>query len=115
MSIINGAHNIIYSKDEAADIAFFRDVLQLKNVDAGHGWFIFALPPSELAFHPSPENNKHELFLTCDDIEAFILEMAKHKILCSPVQNQRWGSVTYLTLPGGGSLGIYQPSHARPF
>ena len=33
--------------------SFFRDVLQLQHVDVGGGWLIFALPPSEIAVHPS--------------------------------------------------------------
>jgi len=112
--MITGTHTIIYSKDAEADLAFFRDILKLTNVDLGHGWLIFGLPPSELAVHPSPDNDKHELYLICDDIEAFVHEMAKHKIICSPVQNRGWGLLTTLTLPGGGSLGVYQPRHARP-
>jgi hypothetical protein len=30
------------------------------------------------------------------------------------VQNQGWGMLTQVSLPGGGKLGIYQPRHARP-
>jgi len=45
--MISGAHFVIFSKDPEADRAFFRDVLGLSSVDAGHGWLIFALPPSE--------------------------------------------------------------------
>ncbi len=51
--MITGAHSIIYSKDPDADRAFFRDVLQLPAVDVGGGWLIFALPPAEVALHPS--------------------------------------------------------------
>ncbi|HEY2463278.1 MAG TPA: hypothetical protein VGI32_04415 [Steroidobacteraceae bacterium] len=40
--MIFGAHVVLYSKDAAADRAFFRDVLGLKSIDAGHGWLIFA-------------------------------------------------------------------------
>jgi hypothetical protein len=36
--MINGAHSIIYSKNAEADRAFFRDVLNFANVDAGGGW-----------------------------------------------------------------------------
>ena len=43
---------IVYSKDAEADRTFFRDVLGLASVDAGHGWLIFALPPAEVAFIP---------------------------------------------------------------
>jgi catechol 2,3-dioxygenase-like lactoylglutathione lyase family enzyme len=63
--MIHGAHIIIYSKDSEADRAFFRDVLNYKAVDAGHGWLIFALPPAEVAVHPSDENDVHELLRRC--------------------------------------------------
>ena len=112
--MIHGAHVILYSKDPEADRAFFRDVLQYEWVDAGHGWLIFALPPAELAVHPSEENGAHELFLMCDDIQALIAEMKTKKVECSPIDEQRWGSITRVTLPGGGKLGIYQPKHASP-
>jgi len=109
-----GAHSIIYSKNPEADRAFFRDVLQLPNVDVGHGWLIFGLPPSEIAVHPADDNNRHELYLMCDDVEAFIAKMKAANIACGPVQNQGWGLLTQVTLPGGGALGVYQPRHPRP-
>ena len=58
--MINGAHVVVYSKDAEADKAFLRDVLDLRSVDAGHGWLIFGLPPAEVAVHPSDENDRHE-------------------------------------------------------
>ncbi|GHM99133.1 hypothetical protein WSM22_06230 [Cytophagales bacterium WSM2-2] len=112
--MINGVHLIIYSKDAEADKVFFRDVLKLNNVDVGRGWLIFALPPSELAVHPSEGNEQQEIYLMCEDIDVFISEMAKQKIKCSEVQDQRWGKLVQLTLPGGGKLGVYEPKHARP-
>ena len=112
--MIHGAHVIIYSKDADADRAFFRDVLKYQSVDAGHGWLIFALPPSEVAVHPSDQNDTHELFLMCDDVHALIAELKRKKVKCSPVEEQRWGSITRLALPGGGTLGVYQPKHPSP-
>ena len=112
--MIHGAHVIIYSKDAEADRAFFRDVLKYESVDAGHGWLIFALPPSEVAVHPSDENNAHELFLMCDDVHALIAEMKEKNVKCSSVEEQRWGSITRLALPGGATLGVYQPKHPSP-
>ncbi|MCW2549253.1 MAG: hypothetical protein JWN96_3713, partial [Mycobacterium sp.] len=50
---ISGAHVVVNSTDAEADRAFFRDVLRYPNVDAGHGWLIFKLPPAEVAVHPS--------------------------------------------------------------
>lgn len=112
--MINGAHVIIYSTDTDADRAFFRDVLKYPFADAGHGWLIFALPPAELALHPADENNVHELYLMCDDIQALIAELTEKGVECSPISEQRWGSIIQLTLPGGGKLGVYQPKHPSP-
>ena len=112
--MINGAHVIIYSTDAEADRTFFRDILKFPHVDVGHGWLIFALPTSEVAVHPSQTNDVHEFYLMCADVEALIQELNGHGVACSPVQNQGWGQVTHVTLPGGGKLGIYQPRHARP-
>lgn len=112
--MITGVHTIIYSKDAEADKAFFRDVFKLTNVDVGHGWLIFGLPPSELAVHPSTGSEHHEIYLMCDDINAFVQQMAEYKMICSEIQDQGWGLLVELTLPGGGKLGVYQPRHARP-
>ena len=112
--MIIGAHSIIYSTNPDADRAFLRDVLKLNHVDVGGGWLIFGLPPAEVAIHPADENDVHEFYLMCDDVQALITEMQKHDIPCSPVHEQDWGLLTQVTLPGGGKLGIYQPRHARP-
>jgi len=112
--MLTGAHSIIYSKNPEADRAFLRDVLGLPNVDVGHGWLIFGLPPSEVAVHPADENTRHELYLMCDDVEAFVAAMTAENIACGPIRDQGWGVLTEVTLPGGGKLGVYQPRHARP-
>lgn len=87
---------------------------RVSSVDVGHGWLIFGLPPSEMAVHPSDRNDLHEFYLMCDDVEAFVLEMARHGATCEAVQDQGWGRLTRVALPGGGKLGVYQPRHARP-
>jgi hypothetical protein len=112
--MIIGAHSIIYSQKPEADRAFLRDVLAMPNIDVGGGWLIFDLPPAEVAVHPSDANDVHEFYLMCDDVEAFLADMNGRGIDCSPVQDQGWGRLTQVTLPGGGKLGVYQPRHARP-
>ena len=109
--MISGAHIILYSKDAAADREFIRDVLGFSSVDAGHGWLIFALPPGEAAVHPAEENGHHELYLICDDLAAEIAALRRKGVRCSAVSEERWGSVTRISLPGGGDLGLYQPKH----
>jgi catechol 2,3-dioxygenase-like lactoylglutathione lyase family enzyme len=112
--LINGAHVVIYSKDAEADRAFFRDVLKLSSVDAGHGWLIFAMPPAELAFHDAENNDRHELYLMCDDIGATLKDLQSKNVEVSEVNEQRWGKLATFTLPGGGKIGIYEPKHASP-
>ncbi|MGA9670456.1 MAG: VOC family protein [Terracidiphilus sp.] len=113
--MIFGAHVVVYSNDAEADRAFFRDTLDLASVDAGLGWLIFALPPSEIAVHPaekpSPENGRHRLYLMCDDLQAEIKTLEKKGVPCSQVQEARWGSITGFQLPGGSKVGLYQPKH----
>jgi catechol 2,3-dioxygenase-like lactoylglutathione lyase family enzyme len=109
--MIFGAHIIIYSQDADADRAFFRDVLKFPSVDAGHGWLIFNLPGAEAAFHPAEANGKHELYLICDDLPSEMDELREKGVVCSPVQEERWGSLTTIKLPGGGTVGLYQPKH----
>ncbi len=119
--MIRGAHFLIYSKDPEADRAFFRDVLQLRSVDLGHNWLIFVLPPSELAVHPADSNfvqkhAEHELlgsilYLMCDDLDKTIEWLKAKNVICSPVEEARWGAFTIIHLPSGGEIGLYQPSH----
>jgi catechol 2,3-dioxygenase-like lactoylglutathione lyase family enzyme len=109
--MISGAHVIVYSKNAEADRAFFRDVLEFKSVDAGHGWLIFALPPGEAAIHPSSESSGHELYFMCDDLKAEMASLAEKGVECTKVEEARWGSITKMRLPGGGEVGLYQPRH----
>lgn len=113
--MISGAHTVIYSADADRTRAFFRDVLGLDSVDAGHGWLIFALPPAELAVHPEKKGGRHELYLMCDDI-ARTVEQLKNKgvELTQPVTDQGWGLLARFQLPGAGEMGLYQPRHAQP-
>src|ERR1700737_3257620 len=109
--MISGAHVVVYSKNAEADRAFFRDVLGFKFVDADQGWLIFALPPAEAAFHPSAENDVHELYFRCDDLKTEMASLAKKGVQCSEVEEAAWGTMTRMRLPGGGEVGLYQPKH----
>ena len=114
MTMIIGAHSIIYSTKPELDRALLRDVFKLPHVDVGGGWLIFGLPPAEVAVHPSEKNDVHEFYLMTDNVEAFVAAMRKHGVECGPVHDEGWGILTELTLPGGGKLGVYEPRHARP-
>ena len=110
---ITGAHVVLYSKDAEADRRFFRDVLKLRHVDAGDGWLIFALPPTEAAFHPVKTRGRpsHELYLTCDDLEETLDSLRRRKVKCRILGEQSWGNVAVITLPSGAELGVYEPKH----
>lgn len=109
--MITGAHIIVYSKDSDADRVFFRDVLKFHSVDAGQNWLIFALPPAEVAFHPSKHNDLHELYFMCDDLKATMQSLQENHVKCGAVREERWGTLTTISLPGGGKIGLYQPKH----
>ena len=81
--MINGAHVILYSKDADADRAFLKDVLGFRHVDAGHGWLIFALPEAEAAVHPADGQEKHELYLMTDDLDAEIARLEALGVSCA--------------------------------
>ena len=118
--MINGTHVLLYTANPDADRAFFRDVLELRAVDAGGGWLIFAMPPAELALHPSESAGTQppveamagaHIYLMCDDVRATVKELAAKKVRCSELQVERWGIRTAIPLPGGGAIGLYQPTH----
>jgi len=119
--MIHGAHILLYSSDAEADRAFLRDVLGFQNVDAGHGWLIFALPPAEVAVHPDEDAGAQpraehgllhsDLYLLCDDLQEQIQALAAKGVDCTAVSEERWGIRTTIKLPSGGEIGLYQPKH----
>ena len=110
--MINGAHAMIFSRETEAVRAFLRDTLEFPSVDAGGGWLIFALPPAELAAHPTEGDLHHELYLMCDEIQTTVEELtAKGVEFTGPVNDEGFGLVTAIKLPGGGELGLYEPRH----
>jgi catechol 2,3-dioxygenase-like lactoylglutathione lyase family enzyme len=113
--MITGVHAIIFARDPEQVRLFMRDILGFPSVDAGGGWEIFALPPAELAAHPTDEAAHHKLFLMCDDIHATVTELkAKGVEFTAEIAEERFGLITSLTLPGGDELAIYEPRHASP-
>jgi hypothetical protein len=113
--MITGVHAVIFTTDAERDRVFFRDVLEFPSVDAGGGWLIFGLPPTELAAHPAEDGGQHELYLMCDDINATVAELkGKGVDVALPISDEGFGPLTAIRLPGGGELGLYQPRHPSP-
>jgi hypothetical protein len=100
---------------------FFRDVLELRTVDAGGGWLIFGLPPAEVGIHPCEttfvqQHADHALlgavlYLMCDDLRACVDKLAAKNVKCSEITEADWGVKTTIPLPSGGEIGLYQPLH----
>jgi predicted enzyme related to lactoylglutathione lyase len=89
-------------------------VLGYPHVDAGHGWLIFALPPAELAVHPTGDAPSHQLWFMCDDLAATLEPLTAHGVeTVEPVSEQRWGVTTTIRLPGGSEIGLYEPRHPK--
>ena len=112
--MISGAHVMIFTRDADADRAFLRDVLEIACIDSGGGWLIFKLPPAELGVHGGENNDFHQLYLMCDDLDAAIAGLAAKDVNCGEPIQASWGRATSVPLPGGGKIGLYQASHARP-
>ena len=114
---INGMHALIYAEDaEAALWSSGAHAPELPNVEAGHGWLIFRLPPAELGIHPvMPDeawSGSHELSLMVYDIEATVAELTKKGVqFTSPIEDQGYGRVTTMRVPGGAELAVYEPRH----
>jgi catechol 2,3-dioxygenase-like lactoylglutathione lyase family enzyme len=123
--MISSSHAIIYAEDAEKARAFFRDVLEFPFVDAHDGWLIFKLPPAELGIHPAgavgdpasgAPSGHHELYFMCDNVEETVADLtAKGVEFTSPVENQGFGLLTRLRVPGAGEIGLYQPRHATAF
>ena len=119
--MITGAHFLFYSTDADADRTFVRDVLELRAVDAGGGWLIFAMPPAEAAVHPSTDRFVQEhagtamlgavLYFMCDDLGSTIAWLQSKDVRCAPIEGASWGRYTTFALPSGAALGLYQPTH----
>jgi len=117
--MITAVHTLVYADDPEAARAFFRDVIGWPHVDAHGGWLIFKLPPAELGIHPSGEGSPgghHELFLMCDDIDRTVEALAAKGVeFSAPISTARFGRLTRIRIPGGGEIGLYQPSHATAY
>jgi hypothetical protein len=111
--MITGAHVMIFSRDEAADRRFIQDVLGLYGFDAGGGWLIFALPRAELGVH-NGANDVHQVYFICEDLDAALEALEGHGVTPSAPVSASWGRSIKVPLPGGGTIGLYEATHARP-
>ena len=112
--MLTGVHALMYSPKADEVRNFLRDALALPSVDAGRGWLIFALPPAELAVHPTEDGGTAAtgLYLICDGLDSTMDELrGRGAEFTSPPTERSWGRVTAIRLPDGSELGLYQPKH----
>ena len=111
---ITGVHGLLYTSQPDELRAVLRDVFGWNNVEAHPGWLIFALPPAELGVHPieGGEAPHHEITLMCDDIDATVRDLRARGIeVRGEPENQGFGIVVTIVLPGGVEVLVYEPRH----
>jgi hypothetical protein len=115
---INGTHMLFYTSEAEQLRAVLRDVFGFAHVDAGGGWLIFALPPSEIGVHPAEGQNwesgtRHLISFMCDNINSTIAELqGKGVSVDVPPKDEGYGITTMMHLPGGCDVMLYEPRHA---
>jgi uncharacterized glyoxalase superfamily protein PhnB len=93
-----------------------RDTLGVAGVDAGEGWLILALPPAEVAVHPTDGETTHQLYLTCDNIERTLADLSNRGVeIVHPVADRGWGLLAAIRMPSGAELGRYEPRHPTAY
>ena len=116
MAIV-GAHMLLYTPDPEALRAVLRDVFGLTHVDAGEGWLIFRLPPSELGVHPAEgptfeAGTRHMVSFMCDDIAQTVADLrAKGVDIPGEPVDEGYGITIMMNLPGGCQVQLYEPRH----
>jgi hypothetical protein len=114
---INGTHMLFYTTEPEQLRAMLRDVFGFKFVDAGGGWLIFELPPSEIGVHPAEGPSweggaRHLISFMCDNINQTIAELQSRGVkLDLPPKDERYGITTMMHLPGGCDVMLYEPRH----
>jgi hypothetical protein len=118
--MIRGLHGLLYSSDEGATRAFFRDQLKLPTNDIGGGWLIFDLPEADLGVHPVDGEEgggtagTHDVSFYCDDIQGTVAELkARGVAFKGDIHDHGYGWVTYIDVPGGIVVQLYEPKYQK--
>jgi predicted enzyme related to lactoylglutathione lyase len=66
--------------------------------------------------HPAEKGGGSDFSFMCDDLEATLAELtAKGVTALSPPSKRDWGIATWIRLPGGAEVGLYQPFHKTAY
>ncbi len=116
--MIRGMHGMFYSSEAVALRQFIKEKLRLPGTDVGEGWMIFDVPQGDLGVHPtddqSPPSGTANVSFYCDDIHATMVELRGRGVefLHEP-QDHGYGLVTFMRVPGGFTVQLYQPKYAK--
>ena len=116
MAII-GMHALLYTSEPERLRSILRDVFKFPHVDAGDGWLIFALPPSEVGVHPAdgPTHDsgvRHQLTFMCDDIAATLRDLrAKGIDVDDDPDDEGWGVTAMMRPVTDVEVRLYEPRH----
>jgi catechol 2,3-dioxygenase-like lactoylglutathione lyase family enzyme len=117
--MIKGVHTMFYSSDADGLRTFFRDKLDFKANDIGHGWLIFDLPEADLGCHPADlehgaPSGTADISFYCDDIVKTVAELkAKGVQFKGEVEDHGYGLVTHFHAPGDFTIQLYQPKYSK--
>ncbi len=64
-----------------------------------------------MGIHPTDDDESHELYLMCDDVESTVKELAAKGVTAGEISDRGWGRVTMLTIADGVRIGLYEPRH----
>lgn len=114
---ITGSHMLLYSSEPEALRDLLRDVFGFRSVDAGEGWLIFALPPSELGVHPAEgpthaSGVRHQITFMCDNIGQTVQDLRSKGVrIDGEPKDEGWGITVIMSLPGDVQVMLYEPRH----
>jgi len=114
--MIRGIHGMLLSSEPEALRAFLRDKLKLPYSDIGGGWLIFDFAEGDLGVHPADADDSggHDVSFYVNDLEATVFELeGRGVVFDSEVSEHSYGFVTYLTMPGGVKVQLYEPKYQK--
>jgi hypothetical protein len=116
--MIKGIHGLFYSSKPEEARAFLRDKLQLPFCDVGGGWLIFDFPEGDLGVHPTDGDaalsGHHDISFFTDDLAGTVAELKGRGVTFErEIEDHGYGLVTFLTLPGGVRVQLYQPKYRK--
>ena len=111
--MIRGIHAMFFTPKAEEARAFFKDKLQLSSTDVGEGWLVFDVAEGEIGCHPD-EGARHDISLYCDDIESEVATLKDRGVeFAGPIEDDGWGRVTTMLVPGGLEVTLYQPKYKK--